>query len=140
MLIQRYSDQQVPLNSKLHNSLRRSNPPILENTYYTSYSLNRTYALHHKALSLLAFGSADPYGSLSALAFCPVFRHNFVLFWVNMTQNRARNDQNWLKTGVISSKMGLFASCKLNADKDVRQFGREKPANMSFFSNCVSPI
>ena len=30
----RYSDQQVPLESKIHNSLRRSNPPILENVYY----------------------------------------------------------------------------------------------------------
>jgi hypothetical protein len=30
----RYSDQQVPLNSKIHNSLRRPNPPILENIYY----------------------------------------------------------------------------------------------------------
>jgi hypothetical protein len=27
MLIQRYSDQQVPLNSKTHNSLRPLNPP-----------------------------------------------------------------------------------------------------------------
>ena len=34
MTIQRYSDQQVPLNSKIHNSLRRPNPPILENTYH----------------------------------------------------------------------------------------------------------
>ena len=27
MLMQRYSDQQVPLNSKIHNSLRHQNPP-----------------------------------------------------------------------------------------------------------------
>ena len=30
MPVQRYSDQQVPSNSKIHNSLRRLNPPILE--------------------------------------------------------------------------------------------------------------
>ena len=28
MPMQRYSDQQVPLNSKIHNSLRHPNPPI----------------------------------------------------------------------------------------------------------------
>jgi hypothetical protein len=34
MLMQRYSDQQVPLNTKIHNSLRHLNPPILENIDY----------------------------------------------------------------------------------------------------------
>jgi hypothetical protein len=34
MPMQRYSDQQVPLNSKIYNGLSHSNPPILENTYY----------------------------------------------------------------------------------------------------------
>jgi hypothetical protein len=34
MTMQRYSDQQVPLNTKIHNSLRHLNPPIPENTYY----------------------------------------------------------------------------------------------------------
>ena len=34
MLMQRYSDQQAPLNTKIHNSLRHLNPPILENIYY----------------------------------------------------------------------------------------------------------
>ena len=34
MPMQPYSDQQVPLNSKIHNSLRRLNPPILENADY----------------------------------------------------------------------------------------------------------
>ena len=28
MPMQRYSDQQVPLNSKIHNSSRRANPPL----------------------------------------------------------------------------------------------------------------
>jgi hypothetical protein len=30
MIMQRYSDQQVPLNSMIHNSLMRPNPPILD--------------------------------------------------------------------------------------------------------------
>jgi len=34
MPMQRYSDQQVPVNSKIHNSLRRPNPPILESVGY----------------------------------------------------------------------------------------------------------
>jgi len=32
MTMQRYSDQQVPLNSKIHNSLRHLNPPSVANT------------------------------------------------------------------------------------------------------------
>jgi hypothetical protein len=34
MSMHRYSDQRVPINSKIHNSLRHSNPPILEDIYY----------------------------------------------------------------------------------------------------------
>jgi len=34
MPIQRYLGQQVPLNNRIHYSLRHPNPPILENTYY----------------------------------------------------------------------------------------------------------
>jgi hypothetical protein len=34
MAMQLCSDQQFPLNSKIHNSLRRPNPPILESIYY----------------------------------------------------------------------------------------------------------
>jgi hypothetical protein len=34
MPMYRYSDQQVPLKTKIHNSLRYPNPPILENIHY----------------------------------------------------------------------------------------------------------
>jgi hypothetical protein len=34
MIMHRHLDQQLPLNSKIHNSLRCPNPPILGSIYY----------------------------------------------------------------------------------------------------------
>ena len=34
MAMHRYSDQQFSLDSKIHKSLRRPNPPILKNKHY----------------------------------------------------------------------------------------------------------
>jgi hypothetical protein len=34
MPMQRYLDQQAPLNDRIHSCLRHSNPPILENIHY----------------------------------------------------------------------------------------------------------
>ena len=41
ILTHRYSDQQVLLNSKIHNSYNLTNPPIPENAYYLPIELLR---------------------------------------------------------------------------------------------------
>ena len=59
MTTQRYSDQQVPLNSKIHNSLRHLNPPIPEDIYETCLetqrSAEREKGVEHKIFLLPVF-------------------------------------------------------------------------------------
>jgi hypothetical protein len=61
MPMQRYSDQQVPLNSKIHNSLRRPNPPILKTHIIPVLVRNETQSMLGSPPSLrLRSGQAQP--------------------------------------------------------------------------------